>query len=614
MSLLASDIRFARSINMADVAEGGGPPSAQLLPDGASNATFPDVSEDARTGGKVEVRKVFLVLRNTDRSPLLGANVIVSEPPDDAQVSWTLMSTRDAFSTRAAIVERIESNLTPGPEWGGYLLENHVAGMRAVQILQRPGSVQPTVNSVLMLVYQEGQPTERRQSVRVKRVESITRTFTDATTSPPVDFQATVVTCEITDPLRQAYPGSAPRRAFARQAGSSLLRSTVLNDAGTFYGATRLKTAAAVDDLTVQVQSIHSQLVPNSRTETPLLDQRPAAARMIALTDAIGTLEVAGAPHSQRIVVSQETQGYAYTFTLRPIPGPGTLVVSFASMGTWYTITDDGSGQLTGSGAGTVTYNTGSAAVTLAALPDVGSHIIATWCDTAPFTNRVPAGPVVLTQGLPEFVLDLTPGASPSGTTIGWTSGGVARTATVSAAGVVSGAAQGYYSAAAGKLYLRPQHMPDPGTSFEGAYSARGAVTQSYASVAVDGGGFAALALDAEPIPGTVSVAWYTAQAVSNTSGADLSNMVQHVPVPQVLPPQYLTQIDSSTGTQQVVRHGLVDDGAGGFVGGMGIANYSGKTLSVRLVDQTRSAVSYQSDYEDAGAYRASVLAVIANN
>ena len=52
MPLLAGDIRFARSANMADVPEGGGPPSAQLLTSGRSNEIFPDISEETRTVGR----------------------------------------------------------------------------------------------------------------------------------------------------------------------------------------------------------------------------------------------------------------------------------------------------------------------------------------------------------------------------------------------------------------------------------------------------------------------------------------------------------------------------------------------------------------------------------
>ena len=72
MALQTGDIRFARSAVMADVDNGGGPPTSQLIPDGANNALFPDISEDARTVGLVEIRHVHGVLRNTDTDALLG--------------------------------------------------------------------------------------------------------------------------------------------------------------------------------------------------------------------------------------------------------------------------------------------------------------------------------------------------------------------------------------------------------------------------------------------------------------------------------------------------------------------------------------------------------------
>ena len=59
MPLLAGDIRFARSINMSDVSEGGGPPSAELLTSGRSNDIFPDISEESRTTGRVEIYQIF---------------------------------------------------------------------------------------------------------------------------------------------------------------------------------------------------------------------------------------------------------------------------------------------------------------------------------------------------------------------------------------------------------------------------------------------------------------------------------------------------------------------------------------------------------------------------
>ena len=72
MPLLQGDIRFARSVNMADVPEGGGPPSAQLLTSGRSNEICPDISEETRTVGRTEIYQIHGLLRNTDRAALLG--------------------------------------------------------------------------------------------------------------------------------------------------------------------------------------------------------------------------------------------------------------------------------------------------------------------------------------------------------------------------------------------------------------------------------------------------------------------------------------------------------------------------------------------------------------
>jgi hypothetical protein len=53
-------------------------------------------------------------------------NVVVAEPPQDPNVSITLFSTRDTFDRRNAAKSRIEAYLNKGPEWAGYLYENHI--------------------------------------------------------------------------------------------------------------------------------------------------------------------------------------------------------------------------------------------------------------------------------------------------------------------------------------------------------------------------------------------------------------------------------------------------------------------------------------------------------
>ena len=56
-----------------------------------------------------------------------------------------------------------------------------------------------------------------------------------------------------------------------------------------------------------------------------------------------------------------------------------------------------------------------------------------------------------------------------------------------------------------------------------------------------------------------------------------------------------------------VVLHTLTDDGAGGFVAGLGTCNYAGKSFSVKVVSRTKTTESYQQDYEDAAEFKNTV-------
>ena len=63
------------------------------------------------------------------------------------------------------------------------------------------------------------------------------------------------------------------------------------------------------------------------------------------------------------------------------------------AQGNWYVLSDNGAGAVSGSdpsfGAGTVSYITGAAQVTLGALPDVGSQIMLAWATPAHTSIRV---------------------------------------------------------------------------------------------------------------------------------------------------------------------------------------------------------------------------------
>ena len=274
MPIQSGDVKLLKSANMDDVPEGGGPPSSGVIADGVSNAIFPDISELDRAGGRASLKKTFVSIQTDDRDNYFGANVIVADPPDDPRVSVTLFSTKNVFDKRAQAASRVESYLNKGPEWPGYLFENHIAGQRVIQLFQRPNDVVPNVGQTLCLVQNEGQGTQIEQYIRVTVVSSVMRTFTY---DGDKDFQANVVTVTISDALRTDFIGSPASRQFARLPNAAKTRDTVVADAGTYVGVSPLTATAALGDFTVRAQTMFTQLVPSAQTETPIVAAAPYA-------------------------------------------------------------------------------------------------------------------------------------------------------------------------------------------------------------------------------------------------------------------------------------------------------------------------------------------------
>lgn len=534
MPLLAGDIRFARSANMADVPEGGGPPSAQLLTSGRSNEVLPDLSEETRTVGRVEIYQVFGILRNTDRTPFMGSNVILAEPPADPNVSVTLLSLRSPFATRADIAKRIESGMSAGSEWGGYLLENHYTTMRSLQLFQRPGMQPPGLGRTFVLVYNEGLSGERRQRVRIKSTSTETRTFTEIVLNQLIEFQAQVTTVELFDGLLFDFPGSPPSRFFARAMGKSLVRETIYSDSGLFYSASRLTAPTLINDTWLQVASVYTQMVPNSRSEVAAVDQQPTARRTIVLADTPRRVEVGITPHTQRFKVSEVNQGLTYVFQCAPLPEPGTLFIDYWALGQRYTIADDGEGKLTGQGGGAVSYMTGGVNVTLKAVPDIGSMITLSHGARVAYTNRSGQGASVRPPEYSWVVDSAIPDDAivPGSVVIRYTSANVVRTVTDDGAGKLTGAGTGVIDYPSRSVLLRPTAMPDAGAQITIDCSLDAVVTELVTAGSPDAAGFINFSLAQQPAAGSLQVQWVTARSVSNTSGGKLTLIKTLPPAP----------------------------------------------------------------------------------
>lgn len=147
--------------------------------------------------------------------------------------------------------------------------------------------------------------------------------------------------------------------------------------------------------------------------------------------------------HSQAVEITQANQGLAWVRTFEPTPAPGTLSVAFMAQGRWYTLEEDGSGKIAGAdsnyGSGQLNFLTGSMLLTLGALPDVGSAMVMTWgeADSARPATGLPARAwtnIPLAKLPQDGTLSISWPIGAGGTNV--------QTATVSAAGVVTGPAQ----------------------------------------------------------------------------------------------------------------------------------------------------------------------------
>lgn len=345
MAITSADVKLVKSQVMLDVPEGGGAPSGNVILDGTSNAIFPDISELDRAAGRVNLRKVFATIQTTDTDSYFGANMIVAEPPQDPRVSVTLFSTESTFDERTAAASRVESYLSFGAEWAGYLYENHLAGQRVIQLLQRTNATLPNVGQTLVLIENEGLISQKTQYVRATSVSSQTRTFSVGSGPGVTEYQAAVVTLSISDALRFDFTGSPASNTFTRLSNGTKVRDTVVADAGTYVGVVPLTETASIGDFSVSSQSIFTQLVPSAQTETPINDVRTngLSAALVATGSAITRNLTLGFTTTQNMFVG----GPIY---------PGSLSISRSGV----TVTDSGGVLTNGSTqVGTVDYDNG---------------------------------------------------------------------------------------------------------------------------------------------------------------------------------------------------------------------------------------------------------------
>jgi len=174
--------------------------------------------------------------------------------------------------------------------------------------------------------------------------------------------------------------------------------------------------------------------------------------------------------YSIPIMVTPATRNLSYVYQLPGSPAPGTVALDYRALGKWIRLSDNGAGVLTGQageGGGTINYASGSVAVTLGALPDVDSAVILLWG----IDLRARDSHGELTIPTPQYRQQLDHGGIEADSlTMSWLSGGVAKSATCSAAGAITGDATGTLDPIAGVVLFTTSAVADAGYTYSYDY------------------------------------------------------------------------------------------------------------------------------------------------
>ncbi len=206
--------------------------------------------------------------------------------------------------------------------------------------------------------------------------------------------------------------------------------------------------------------------------------------------------------------VTENNRGYIWTINIQPPPKPGSLRVSYMALGNWYDMYDNADGKIDGLedgiGAGTIDYVTGSASVTLQALPDAYSAIVWSWGKEAEFTNRSSIAPSNISLNF-----NLADEGIARGTFVATWNDGTARTATANNGGDLSGDATGTINVKTGVVELIPNNLPLGGQEFTFDYDKGDPLEQTFTPTASNGD----ITVDLNVggiIPESVELSWTT--------------------------------------------------------------------------------------------------------
>jgi hypothetical protein len=218
---------------------------------------------------------------------------------------------------------------------------------------------------------------------------------------------------------------------------------------------------------------------------------------------------VAGAGRTELQAVTLANRGYIWVRSLNPKPAPGVLAFSYRALGRWYTLKDNGRGQLTSGvvaeGTGTIDYTTGTAALTTGYLPDVDTSLLWQWGSAIDAERVAGAGAEIAALVVRGSVFQaIVPGA-PGDFSIQYLAGGVTKTVSDDGAGNLTGDGTGQVFYGEGAYVFTPTYLPDSGSALSIEYQKVTRNTHTESNPVPDGSGDVSIALGGACEPLSVS-------------------------------------------------------------------------------------------------------------
>lgn len=340
--LTQQDLKIYASERLHDGDDGGGRMTNQEL-SGADNELFHPISDVDRVMGAFHCRLLYPAVLRSDKEPLYGSHVVISRPPKLKNVSFLAFAAENYGEEKKDALPRMTAYSVPTIESAMTLLGNPLKGTRMVQAYQAVEEPVPQVGQRFALAN-----ATDTDYFRILNLEHSVRTFYDENGNP---FEKRVIKMETTDPLPHDHTGlDYPVKRYARP--DSRLLETQVADSMRYYGVRPIIEDITAQSQTVRLDTVYEQLVPTSTIETAYADQYP-----------IGTncfIPIGGGEEELLMKIGLFNNKNR-TIYLPYSVMPGSLVAKNYST---ILFQDDGNGNLVGSHAGRIDYETGEIVVT----------------------------------------------------------------------------------------------------------------------------------------------------------------------------------------------------------------------------------------------------------